>query len=187
MADSLDKNPSELNDLVQKAVKGDDTAFGRIYDIYFEKVYRFIFYRVNHKQAAEDLVSETFIRAFNRVSEIHETGAFTGWIFQIARNLVIDYYRSREQTVNLDELENFLEYEDNLVDRANLAVQQKSFLEALKKLPASQQVVIKLKFIDNLENSEIAQILNKSEGAIRVIQYRAIAELKNLLDKANEP
>lgn len=172
-----------LDSLVRKAIRRDDIAFGQIYDLYFEKVYRFVFYRVNHRQAAEDLVAEVFIKAWNKITEIAEPKSFNGWIYQIARNLVIDYYRSRKEDVDLSLLENVLEYEDNILDKANFTFQQKAFLESLKKLSAEQQLVIKLKFIEELDNPEIAELLNKSEGAIRVIQHRAIQELKNLLNE----
>lgn len=163
-------------------MQGDESAFGQIYDLYFEKVYRFVYYRVNHRETAEDLVAETFIRVWDKVSEIEGPGSFNGWVYQIARNLVIDHYRSRKITIDLEYLENFLEYEDNVVDKTNLQFQEKIFLEALKKLSSDQQLVIKLKYLDELTNPEIAKILDKSEGAIRVIQHRAITELKKLLN-----
>ncbi len=177
---SQNKNP-ELTNLVQKAILGDETAFGQIYDLYFEKIYRFVFYRVNHRETAEDLVAETFIRVWGKLSSIEGPDTFSAWLFQIARNLVIDYYRSRRLTVDLYNLENILEYEDQMIEKTNLGFEEAAFLEALKNLSPDQQIVIKLKFLDELENHEIAKILNKSEGAIRVIQHRAINELKNLL------
>lgn len=176
------KPSQHLENLVQRALEGDESAFGQIYHLYFEKVYRFVYYRVNHRETAEDLVAETFIRVWDKLSEIEGPSTFNGWIYQIARNLVIDHYRSRKVVVDIAELENFLEYEDNIVDRTNLQFQEKIFLEALKKLSSDQQVVIKLKFLDELTNEEIAKILDKSEGAIRVIQHRAIVELKKLLN-----
>lgn len=181
VSDANNKKNSE--DLIQKAISGNETAFGQVYDLYFEKIYRFIYFRVNHKETAEDLVAETFVRVWNKKTEILEAAAFTGWLFQIARNLVIDHYRSRKPTVDLVELENFLEYEDNVIEKLNLKFQQESLLDALEKLSNDQQIVIKLKFIDDLENHEIAKILNKSEGAIRVIQHRATKELKRLIEE----
>ncbi len=172
-----------IADLVQKASKGDSVAFGQIYDMYFDKVYRFVYFRVNHREAAEDIVSDTFIRAWDKLSGISSPNAFSGWIFQIARNLVIDYYRSRKENVDLAILENILVYEDNIVDRANLSFQQKALLELVSRLTPQQQQVLKFKFFEDLNNPEIAVILNKTEGAIRVIQHRAIAELKRSLNE----
>lgn len=186
---SLNKNEQDSNALaalVQKAIAGDEIAFGRIYDLYFEKIYRFVFYRCGSKETAEDLVAETFIRVWGKLSEIKETDSFNGWVYQIARNLVIDHYRSRKVTVTLEGMENILEYEENFLERADLGFQQKKFLELVKKLSPDEQTVLKLKFFDDLPNKEIAKILNKSEGAIRVIQHRAISELKNLIDQ-DEP
>lgn len=172
----------EVIELVRKAKSGNEAAFGELYDLYFDKVYRFVYFRVNHKETAEDLVSDTFIRAWGKLPEIASVNAFNGWIFQIARNLVIDYYRAKKPTLDLTELENVLEYEDNILDRANFGFRQQAFLSALKTLASDQQLVIKLKFLDDLDNAEIAQILGKTEGAIRVIQHRAIKELKQFFE-----
>lgn len=177
---SLSQNPELLQELLKRAIAGDGNAFGQIYDLYFPKLYRFIFYRVNHRESAEDLVSETFVRAWNRLKEIEKVASFNGWLYQIARNLVIDYYRARRPTASLDDLENILEYERNVVDEANLSIEQKLLLKMLEELPPDHRLVIKLKFLDELETDEIAEILNKSEGAIRVIQHRAIEKLKIL-------
>jgi len=180
------ENTGELHILIGKAQQGDGIAFGQIYDLYFDKIYRFIYYRVNHKETAEDLAAETFIKAFDKMSEVRAMAAFNGWLYRIARNLVIDHYRSRKITVDLTEIENVIEYEDNFVDKTNLSFEQKIFLENLDKLSSDQQLVIKLKFLDELDNNEIAEILDKTEGAIRVIQHRALNELKDLLAKTGK-
>lgn len=181
-----EQEPAVLLELVGKAAKGDAVAFGQIYELYFDKVYRFIYYRTNHQQTAEDLVAETFIRVWNKISAIEDFTSFNGWIYQIARNLVIDYYRSRKTDVDISTLENVLEYEDNIVDRANLSFQQGKFLAVLDQLTSDEQLVIKLKFFDELDNWEIANVLGKTEGAVRVIQHRAINELKELLNEDEE-
>lgn len=176
------QKPKNLDELVKKAINRDEQAFSDIYDVYFETIYRFVYYRVNHKEVAEDLVSETFVKAWDRLGNIQEISAFNSWLFQIARNLVIDYYRVKKPDIDLDTLENILVYEDNIIDRTDLSLKQKGFLEAVQNLTPDQQIVIKLKFLDDLENYEIAKLLKKSEGAIRVIQHRAINELKKLLN-----
>ncbi|MDP3993804.1 MAG: sigma-70 family RNA polymerase sigma factor [Candidatus Doudnabacteria bacterium] len=181
-----EQEPAVLSELVSKAAKGDSVAFGQIYELYFEKVYRFIYYRTNHRQTAEDLVADTFVRVWNKISAIEDSASFNGWIYQIARNLLIDYYRSRKIDVDISTLENVLEYEDNIVDRANLSFQQKKFFAVLGELTSDEQLVIKLKFFDEFDNREIGEMLGKTEGAIRVIQHRAISELKELLNEDNE-
>lgn len=174
--------PQQQEKLVKRALQGDEAAFSELYDLYFDKIYRFVYYRVNHKETAEDLVAETFMRVWNQLAKIENVNAFSAWLFQIARNLVIDYYRARKPNLDLQELENILEYEENFLDKTNLALAHKTFLGVFEKLSGDQRLVIKLKFFDELENHEIAKILNKSEGAIRVIQHRAIEALKKLLN-----
>ncbi|HVY67924.1 MAG TPA: sigma-70 family RNA polymerase sigma factor [Patescibacteria group bacterium] len=175
---------SDFNlDLFRRAQGGDQAAFGEIYTLLFGKVYRFIFYRVGHKELAEDLAEEVFLKAFTKISSVSEQKAFLGWLYQIARNQVIDYYREKKITIALDEIENTLEYEANLIDVVNLSQQQKILLKIIKELAPEQQIVLKLKFFEELDNEEIAEMLHKSQGAIRVIQHRAITKLQELIDK----
>jgi RNA polymerase sigma-70 factor (ECF subfamily) len=100
--------------------------------------------------------------------------------------LVIDYYRQKKTTIDLSEVENTLEYETNVLDLVSLQEKQKILLKLLKELTTEQQQIIKLKFFEDLENSEIAVILEKSEGAIRVIQHRALIKLKELISKLED-
>ena len=139
-----------LASLLAKAKKGDEAAFSEIYDLYFKKIYRFLYYRVSHKEIAEDLAEEVFLKALTKLSSITEDKAFEGWLYQIARNLVIDYYRQKKIDVSLDEVENTLAYESNLIDLASLQEQQKILLEILRELGTEQQTVVRLKFLEGL-------------------------------------
>jgi len=180
---SLNSEPEKAlsADVFGKAKQGDQAAFGEIYNLYFKKIYRFIYFRVSHKEAAEDLAEEIFLKAFGKIHSVRDGDALQGWLYQIARNAVIDYYREKKSDVPLDELENTLEYENNIVDAMNLSQDQQMFMAALKQLPAEQQIVIKLKFIEDLDNLTISDMLHKSEGSIRVIQHRAIIKLQELI------
>ncbi len=180
---NIDQNSDLLPNLVAKAKLGQEQAFGSIYNLYFEKIYRFIYYRVSHKEIAEDLAEDVFLKAFSKLSSVQDNDSFEGWLYQIARNKVIDYYRDKKQLVDLEEVENTLIYENNIIDVLELKENQKIFLELLKELGADQQMVIKMKFLENLENGQIARVMKKKEGAIRVIQYRAVAKLKELIKK----
>jgi len=180
---NIGENRDALAPLLAKAKAGEEAAFGEIYNLYFKKIYQFIYYRVGHKEAAEDLAEEVFLKAFAKITSILEPDSFVGWLYQIARNIVIDYYRQKKTVVALEDVENTLEYETNVIDIVNLESQQKILLKLLKELGAEQQVVLKLKFFEDLSNSEIAELLHKNEGAIRVIQHRAIAKLQELIKK----
>src|SRR5579872_5748020 len=111
-----DENSDFLAELVGKAKLGQEEAFGSIYNLYFEKIYRFIYYRVSHKEVAEDLAEDVFLKAFSKISSIKNDDSFEGWLYQIARNKVIDYYRDKKQLVDLSEVENILVYENNIID-----------------------------------------------------------------------
>lgn len=178
---SNEPGKTELFALLKEIRSGETAAFGKLYDLYFVKIYRFIYYRVSHKETAEDLAEEVFLKVHTRLSSLSEDGAFEGWLYQIARNLVIDYYRKQKMTVALEDVENTLEYESNIIDVLNLEQQQKTLLRMLKFLSSDEQALLKMKFFENLENSAIAAILDKTEGAIRVMQHRAISKLQKLI------
>jgi RNA polymerase sigma-70 factor, ECF subfamily len=185
MNDSAHSNEISLDQIAQVLVQaqaGSDKALTALYNQYFERIYRFIFYRVSHKETAEDLTEDVFIKAFKNLRTLEQAAAFEGWLYQIARNLVIDYYRSKRAVVPLEEIENTLEYETNIVDLVNLQTEQTIFIKLLKELSPEQQQVIKLKFLEDIDNASIAEIMKKTEGAIRVIQHRAITRLKELID-----
>ena len=168
--------------VVLRAKQGDEDAFGDLYSAYFEKIFRFVFFRVSHKEVAEDITEDVFIKAWQKISTVRAE-AFGGWLYQIARNRIIDHYRKDRSTVDLVEVENILEAPDDLADSANQAMNQELFIQLLRKLSPEQQVVVKLKFLEDLDNSEISDLIAKSEGSIRVIQHRAVQKLQQLLDE----
>ncbi len=173
---------AELKHYLKQSQSGDQDAFGQIYDSFSQKLYRFIYFRVGHREVAEDVLSDTFVKAWQKINQINSPEALSGWLYQIAKNNIIDYYRLKKELVPLTEVEEILEDEVNPVETANLSLQQKKILEVLDELTTEQQEVIKYRFFEDLSNEEIAYVMGKSEGAIRVIQHRAIAELKKLLN-----
>jgi RNA polymerase sigma-70 factor (ECF subfamily) len=156
-------------------------AFSRIYDQYVEKIYRFIFIKVNSQQIAEDLCSETFIRCLNTFkknkNKIENVQAF---LYQIARNLVIDYYREKGK-VEIVPIE-FVSIPDSnagLEERALLDSDLGEIRQALTNLKENYQNIIICHYIDDLSIPEIALIMDKSEGSVRVTLHRALKALKN--------
>jgi len=174
---------AELKNYLQRAQSGDQEAFAAIYDHLSEKIYRFVYFRVGHKEVAEDILSDTFVKGWQKINQVNSSTALSAWLYQIARNNVIDYYRLKKETIALEDVEEFLEDEVNPVDTVNLNLQQKKILQVMQDLPKEQRDVIKYKFFEDLTNEEIAYVLGKSEGAVRVIQHRAVAKLKELLNK----
>jgi len=183
---SSDKTRLFLESLLNKAKKGETAAFGELYNIYFKRIFNFIFYRVSHKETAEDLTEEVFLKVYGKLSGIKNVSSFEPWLYQIARNLIIDYYRGKKEQVELAGMENILSYNDTIIDLLNLSHQQKILSKLINGLSSEQQQIIRLKFFEGLENEVIAALMDKSEGAIRVIQFRAIAKLKELFDEYDE-
>src|SRR5688572_29983186 len=95
----------ELNIAFDKARSSDPEAFAQIYDFYAEPIYRFIFFRTGHKEIAEDILSDTFVKAWLKINQVNSAKALSSWLYQIAKNNIIDYYRVRKTQVSLDEVE----------------------------------------------------------------------------------
>ncbi len=172
--------------LILQAKQGDEQAFGQLYELYFERIFKFIYFRVNHKETAEDLSEEVFIKAWEKIADVKEV-SFGGWLYQIAKNKVIDYYRQKKQVVDLEDVQNFLESDERLSESTNTVIERRLFMVLLKELTPEQQIIIKLKFIEDMDNSEIAELISKSEGSIRVIQHRAIQKLQELFKSQSKP
>lgn len=180
------QNIPDLGSLVQQAKKGDTEAFGKIYDELVKPVYRYIYYRVD-PQIAEDLTEETFLKAWQNLRKYKQGKTpFSSWVFKIAHNLLCDHYRKHQTVDEIDEnspapIENYHpEYE------VNLRLNQVKLRKAIKKLPPNYQQIIVLKYINELENDEIAQVTGKSEGAIRILQFRALKQLRVSLEGKRE-
>src|SRR5688572_25408281 len=139
-------NDQELKQAFEKAQKLDREAFGLIYDHFSEKLYKFIFFRVGHKELAEDILADTFVKAWTKVQQVESPKAFTGWLYQIAKNNIIDYYRVKKVTVDLEEVVEFLEDASSPIDDANLMVEHRVVVELIELLPADQQAIIRYKF-----------------------------------------
>lgn len=167
----------------RQAQKGDPDALGKIYDDYFDRIFRFIYFRTSHKETAEDLAEEVFIKAFRGLASM-EGGPekLQAWLFQIARNAVIDHYRAKKPTVDISELELEATYTSTIVDELHLQDEQKRLLRAIEQLPAEHAQVVRLRFLEDLSISEIAQQLDRTEGNIRIIQFRALKKLRTILD-----
>jgi RNA polymerase sigma-70 factor (ECF subfamily) len=179
--------------LVERAQSGDADAFGELYDRYVDLVYRYVYYRVGTSQLAEDLTSETFLRALRRISTFTWQGRDVGaWFVTIARNLIADHYKSGRYR-----LEMTAEDVSTVGPAAQLvsdgpenavleAMQNKVLLQAIKQLNAEQQECIVLRFLQGLSVAETAQAMGKNDGAIKALQYRAIRSLGRLLPEGVE-
>ncbi|MDX3078239.1 ECF subfamily RNA polymerase sigma factor, BldN family [Streptomyces sp. NPDC088354] len=179
-----DTDSGRMMDLVERAQAGETEAFGRLYDHYSDTVYRYIYYRVGGKATAEDLTSETFLRALRRIGTFTWQGRdFGAWLVTIARNLVADHFKSSRfrLEVTTGEMLDANEVEPSPEDCVLESLSNESLLRAVRKLNPQQQECVTLRFLQGLSVAETARIMGKNEGAIKTLQYRAVRTLARLL------
>jgi RNA polymerase sigma-70 factor (ECF subfamily) len=172
--------------LVQQAIKRDRVAFTALYERCVDRVYRHVYYRVSSHADAEDITQEAFVKAWKSIDKYKRTGApFVTWIITIAGNLVIDHYRKQAKVIVTDEIYEVkpAEQVQDPAREAEVNFDNAIIKAAILKLKGDKQKVILMHFIDGLTYEEIAKTLKKSGGAIRVIQYRALGELRSLLKR----
>ncbi|MBF0571138.1 MAG: sigma-70 family RNA polymerase sigma factor [Candidatus Omnitrophica bacterium] len=175
------KNPDNLDDILGQARQMDEGAMGQLVKHYYPTVLRFLSYRARNREDAEDLTSEVFVRMVGSIK--NQTGNFPAWLFKIARNLLIDYYRKmdRQKSSSLDEIEDdsiTVSTEDHR--EGFMAGEIKHMLTVLTE---SQAEVISLRFLNGHTLEETAQIMHNSVGAVKILQFRAVAGLKQYLKK----
>ena len=180
VARSVTGGQSEVVRLIKRAAGGNFEAFGELYNIYLERIYRYVFYQVRDKMTAEDLTEEVFLKAWKSIDTCRgKEQTFSSWLYRIAHNHVIDNLRSQRKYLSAD-MEALAEVSSpELGEEGKLERQE--MLEVISDLPQNQKQVIILKFIEGLGNREIGQIMGKSQGAIRVLQMRALASLRERL------
>jgi len=178
---------SEIAKLVEKAADGDLEAFGELYSIYLAPIYRYVSYQVRDKMTSEDIVEEVFVKAWKAIGTCKgKSQTFSAWLYRIAHNHIVNTLRRMNKRVSLESVEMEIETLTEVTNpeqevEAKLVRQELS--EAMTCLSQNQRQVIILKFIEGLDNREIAQILGKKEGAIRVLQMRALSRLRQELGR----
>lgn len=177
---------AEARELLRRARTYEERALTRLYNLYADRVFRFIYYRIQDRPRAEDLTNEVFVRMLEHVEKFHPSGddivlALTGWIFTIARNLLIDDYRRQkvrpvEPLPEADDQESLAEHFDLefYLTRADLQV-------ALAKLTEEQQTVLLLRFEEGFTSAQIGKIMGKTEMAIKALQRRGLATMARLM------
>lgn len=166
---------------MRRAVRGDADAFAQLYDAYADRIYRFIHVRVSNTQLAEDLAGDTFLKAWDHLPDYEERGVpFGAWLFRIARNTVIDHYRTQKETAPLEAAAK----EGSGLDVSEAVAQrlaEDEIVAAMEALTPAQREVLTLKFFTGLKTKTVAEILDKRPGAIRALQMRGLQALNNEL------
>lgn len=172
-------------ELIRKAQKGESNAFGTLYDEHFVRIYRFILLKVSRKQDAEDLSHQVFLSAWKNIPNYTHKGLpFSSWLYKIAQNAVIDFYRTRKVQYDINEIgEEKLGMTPGPESGLEISLEMERIRRALRLLKEDEQNVLIMKFVDELGNKEISEALGKTEGAVRVIQHRALKTLRKILEK----
>jgi len=170
-------DPSEVAQLVDRAAGGNFEAFGQLYGIYLDRIYRYAFHQVQDRMTAEDITEEVFVKAWEAIKSCKGKGqTFSAWIYRIAHNHIINTLRNTQKFTSI-EMENVAEISDPKLE-VEMKLEQQELTEMIADLPQNQRQVVVLKFIDGLDNREIGKIMRKSEGAVRILQMRALTTLR---------
>lgn len=173
--------------LIRAAQRGDEQAFGALYDAYAENIYRYFVYRVNNAEVAQDLTSEVFLRMVEGLPNYEDRGVpFMAWLYRIAHARVVDYFQEQQRAHNEpQDIESIdLSVDDDLDGALMDTYYQNQVWEALHRLTDDQQQVIILRFLEGHNLQKTAEILNKTVGAVKVMQHRALQALNRVLIEA---
>lgn len=175
----------QVEHLVAQAQKGQSGAFAQIYDLFIDQIYKYIYYRAG-AQEAEDLTEMVFLKTWENIRQ-YRAGCkgFSSWIFRIAHNVVIDFYRSHQTNGQLTESIKDERKEADARQRAHNHFDRKVLETAMMELKDAYRQILILKYINDLTNEEISRILGKSQAALRILQFRALRTLKKTLARMN--
>ncbi len=174
----------QIEELVLRAQEGNADAFAELYDHFVDPIHRYIYFRVP-KEDAEDLTEQVFLKSWEKIKQ-YKPGmkSFSAWVYRIAHNLVVDSYRFKKDKEFVELTPNIPEYkrEHNPIKMTEQSLHSDKLKVALSKLKGNYKQIVILKFINELDNSEIAKVLKKSEGSVRILQFRALKALKRELN-----
>jgi RNA polymerase sigma-70 factor (ECF subfamily) len=177
------------SEALQKAAVGDEEAFGILYERYVTRIYNYIYYRTGNVYDAEDLTARVFYRAMRHIHNYNDRGLpISAWLYRIAHNLVANWHRdnSRRKEIFLEDtlLGSGLNYhpEQELL----ISEERQRLLLIIRTLPADRQQLLILKYIENLSNAEIGQVMNRTEGAVKSLYHRTLLSLRKEFKKIGE-
>lgn len=171
--------------LLDAAVAYDERALAELYDRYEARIYHYVYRRTGDESLAEDLTAQVFIKMLQAIRDQRAWhSSFSGWLYRIAHNIVIDFYRQRDRytQIGLDDSPDIVAEHDNPALSAETRLTADKVRVAMRQLTDEQSEVLSLRFLEGYSIFEVAVMMNKTEGAIKALQYRAVATLRNLLE-----
>jgi RNA polymerase sigma-70 factor (ECF subfamily) len=180
---------SDIKDkiLFRSLEKKDKDAFVKAYDYYFDDIYRFVYFKVGKKEIAEDLSSSVFLKTWDFIlnNSISDYKTLRALFYKIARNVIIDYYRKKstqmEESIDTFDYLDTKDESQDLESKIDLKMDYRRVMEKIGELKDEYREVLVLRFVNELSVAEIANILEKEKGNVRVIIHRALNALKDLV------
>jgi RNA polymerase sigma-70 factor (ECF subfamily) len=170
---------------LNRAIQGDHEAFGKLYEDYVERIFNYVYYRTGNQHDAEDLTARVFFRAMRRIPQYQERGLpVSAWLYRIAHNLVANWHRDRGRRpeISLDEGFAAIPHSEHPEITLLQLEEQDYLLKIIRGLPPERQQLIILKFVEHMSNSEIGQIMGRTEGAVKSLYHRTLLSLRSEMD-----
>ena len=176
----------ELTRLVDQAQQGDRHAIEELYLLHFDRIYSYLHMSVGNRHDAEDLTTQVFVKMLESIGKFRWRSApFSAWLFRIAHNLAMDHFRASKRWQPEEEVPEPDPGEGSAAEEEALeSIGRQSMLQLIEKLSQEQQQVLTLKFVFNFSNADAATILDKTDGAIKSLQHRALASLQRQLERS---
>jgi len=167
--------------LVEQAQRGEREALEELYLLHFDRIYSYLHLSLGNRHDAEDLTTQTFLKMLESIGRFRwQSAPFSAWLFRIAHNLAMDHFRSRRRVRTEEDVPELPGAEESSAeDQALDSLGDAGMLELMERLSAEQRQVLTLKFLFGFANAEVADILDKTEGAVKSLQHRALASLQN--------
>ena len=187
-AQKKESETKRVRALVDRAQQGDRDALEELYLIHFDRIYSYLHMTVGNRHDAEDLTTQTFLKMLESIGRFRwQSAPFSAWLFRIAHNLSMDHFRARRRWQPEEEVPEVPGTEEPSAELAAMqSIGRQSMLELIDKLSPEQQQVLTLKFVFNFPNADVAKILDKTEGAIKSLQHRALASLQKQIASKEE-
>src|SRR6478672_915180 len=176
----------QLRRLVEKAQEGDRDALEELYLLHFDRIYSYLHMSVVNRHDAEDLTTQTFLKMLESIGKFRwQSAPFSAWLFRIAHNLAMDHFRANKRWQPEEEVPEPDPGEGSVAEEEALeSIGRQSILQVIEELSREQQQVLTLKFVFNFSNSDAATILDKTDGAVKSLQHRALASLQRQLERS---
>ena len=176
----------QVRRLVDRAQQGERSALEELYLLHFDRIYSYLHLSVGNRHDAEDLTTQTFLKMLESIKRFRwQSAPFSAWLFRIAHNLAMDHFRASRRWQPEEEVPEPLdEMEPSAEAAAFQSIGRQTMLELIEGLSQEQQQVLTLKFVFNLPNAEVATVLDKTEGAVKSLQHRALVSLQKQIAKS---